>query len=78
MLYARKINRRINSGIYLGPTQGLSSPKSNRQACLCTKTNTYSRKCCNGDLIAQGIGNITGVTTIAPLPTTTTTIAPNP
>jgi hypothetical protein len=60
MLYARKINRRINSGIYLGPTQGLSSPKNNRRACLCTKTDTYSRDCCNGDLIAQGIGSIQG------------------
>ena len=60
MLYARKINRRINSGIYLGPTQGLSSPKNNRRACLCTNTDTYSRECCNGDLIAQGIGNIQG------------------
>jgi hypothetical protein len=64
MLYARKINRRINSGIYLGPTQGLSSPKNNRRACLCTKTDTYSRACCNGDLIAQGIGNIQGTTPV--------------
>jgi len=72
MLYARKINRRINSGIYLGPTQGLSSPKNNRRACLCTKKNTYSRECCNGDLIAQGIGSIQGTTTAAPLSTTTT------
>jgi hypothetical protein len=48
----------INSGIYIGPTQGLSSPKNDRRSCLCTNTNTYSRKCCNGNLIAQGIGVI--------------------
>jgi len=54
------INRLNNTGIYIGPTQGLSSPKNNRQGCLCPKTLTYSRKCCNGDLIAQGIGNVGG------------------
>jgi hypothetical protein len=48
----------INSGIYIGPTQGLSSPKNDRRSCLCTHSNTYSRKCCNGNLIAQGIGVI--------------------
>jgi hypothetical protein len=48
----------INSGIYIGPTQGLSSPKNSRRSCLCTHTNTYSRKCCNGNLIAQGVGVI--------------------
>lgn len=58
--YARQISRNINSGIYLGPTQGLSSPKNNRRACLCTDRNTYSRDCCNGNLIAQGVGNIQG------------------
>jgi len=51
----------INSGIYIGPTQGLSSPKNDRRSCLCTNTNTYSRKCCNGNLIAQGIGVIQGI-----------------
>jgi hypothetical protein len=44
------------SGVYLGPTRGKSSPKNNRRACLCAKSNTYSRKCCNGALIEQGIG----------------------
>ena len=52
------VNRENNSGIYIGPTQGLSSPKNSRRACLCINTNTYSRKCCNGALIEQGIGNI--------------------
>jgi len=39
---------RDTSGIYLGPTQG--------KACLCANSNTYSRKCCNGALVEQGIG----------------------
>jgi hypothetical protein len=30
------------------------------QACLCKDQLTYSRKCCEGYLINQGIGNITG------------------
>jgi hypothetical protein len=44
------------SGIYIGPTQGKSSPKNSRRACLCLNSNTYSRKCCNGALLEQGIG----------------------
>lgn len=48
----------INSGIYLGPTRGLSSPKNDRRGCLCLHSNTYSRKCCNGALMEQGIGVI--------------------
>lgn len=47
---------KATSGIYLGPTRGKSSPKNNRQACLCANSNTYSRKCCDGALIQQGIG----------------------
>ena len=35
------------------------SPKGTKRACLCPD-NTYSRKCCDGSLQAQGIGNITG------------------
>ena len=52
------VNRQNNSGIYLGPTKGLSSPKDSRRACLCMHTNTYDRRCCNGYLIEQGIGVI--------------------
>ena len=48
------------SGVYIGPTRGKSSPKNSRRACLCLQTNTYSRKCCNGALQQQGIGNIQG------------------
>ena len=43
-------------GIYIGPTQGLSSPKNSRRGCLCKDSNTYSTKCCDGYLINQGIG----------------------
>lgn len=37
-----------------------SSPRTNRRACLCKGKNTYSRKCCKGKLINQGIGDIGG------------------
>jgi hypothetical protein len=41
------------------PTQGLSSPrKSSRVGCLCRNKNTYSIKCCDKSLGAQGIGLI--------------------
>jgi hypothetical protein len=50
----------INSGIYIGPTRGLSSPKNSRRSCLCLHSNTYSRKCCNGALLEQGVGVIQG------------------
>lgn len=52
------VNRENNSGIYLGPTRGLSSPKNNRRGCLCIETDTYDVKCCNGALLEQGIGQI--------------------
>lgn len=34
-----------------------TSPKTSQRACLCDD-NTYSRKCCDGSLQAQGIGTI--------------------
>ena len=34
------------------------------QACLCKDRLTYSRKCCEGYLINQGIGSITGTVVI--------------
>lgn len=34
-----------------------TSPKGGTRGCLC-KDNTYSRKCCDGSLQAQGIGSI--------------------
>jgi len=54
------VNRENASGIYLGPTQGLSSPKNSRRACLCLDSDTYDVKCCNGALMQQGIGVIQG------------------
>jgi hypothetical protein len=46
------------SGIYIGPTQGKSSPKNSRRACLCLNEDTYDVKCCQGALMQQGIGVI--------------------
>ncbi len=54
------VNRENASGIWIGPTKGLSSPKNNRQGCLCLNEDRYGRDCCEGYLINQGIGNITG------------------
>jgi hypothetical protein len=54
------VNRENASGIYIGPTQGLSSPKNSRRACLCLNSNTYDVRCCNGALMNQGIGVIQG------------------
>ena len=41
-------------------TPSWSSPKGGSRGCLCPD-GTYNRKCCDGSLQAQGIGNITGV-----------------
>ena len=38
------------------------SPKNGKRGCLCKGENTYSRKCCDGNLWAQGIGSITRIT----------------
>jgi hypothetical protein len=61
MSYSRRLRKKRASGLYIGPTLGLSSPQNSRQGCLCVKSNTYSTKCCDGYLMNQGIGNITGV-----------------
>lgn len=58
MSFSRKIQKAKRTGIYVGPTQGLSSPKNSRRGCLCLNTNTYSVECCEGYLINQGIGKI--------------------
>ena len=52
------VNRKNMSGIYLGPTRGLSSPKNSRRGCLCLNKDTYDVKCCQGALMQQGIGKI--------------------
>jgi hypothetical protein len=59
MSYSRYQRIKRDSGIYIGPTRGLSSPKNSRRGCLCVHSNTYSTKCCDGALISQGIGQIT-------------------
>lgn len=41
-------------------TPSLTSPKSSKRACLCRDGKRYSRECCNGDIINQGIGPIGG------------------
>ena len=38
-------------------TQGKATGKGGKRGCLC-KDNTYSQKCCDGTLRAQGIGKI--------------------
>ena len=47
---------------------GRSSPRSGNRGCLCWGTSTYgatySRKCCNQDLHAQAIGNVSGQTNL--------------
>lgn len=58
------VNRENNSGIYIGPTRGLSSPKNSRRACLCLDSNTYDVRCCNGALMEQGIGQIESTTPV--------------
>ena len=39
-------------------TLSYSSPKTSSRGCLCPDGRTYSRKCCDGTLEAQGIGSI--------------------
>jgi len=58
MSYSRSKRLRQDTGIYIGPTRGLSSPKNSRRSCLCEHSNTYSRSCCTGALISQGIGQV--------------------
>ena len=38
-------------------TPSRTSPKSGRRGCLCRDRDAYSIECCNGDIIAQGIGS---------------------
>ncbi len=52
------VNRQNSSGIYIGPTRGLSSPKNSRRGCLCLNADIYHVDCCNGALMEQGIGVI--------------------
>ena len=56
MSSSRRIRRGRESGISLGPTRSHSSPKNSRRACLCLDQRTYSKECCEGYLMNQGIG----------------------
>lgn len=67
MSYSRKLRKSRVSGLYIGPTLGLSSPKNSRRGCLCLNSNTYSVNCCDGYLINQGIGPTQGIRTIPAL-----------
>lgn len=61
MSYSRNLRKHRATGLYIGPTQGLSSPKNSRRGCLCANSNNYSVRCCDGYLINQGIGRINQV-----------------
>ena len=54
-------NMRKWSGVYFGDTRGRAIPHNNRRACLCADADVYSRECCEGALINQSIGDISGV-----------------
>jgi hypothetical protein len=41
-------------------TPSNSSPRGGRRGCLCKDGRTYSKKCCDGSLQAQGIGPTSG------------------
>ena len=60
MSYSRKLRKHRASGLYIGPTVSHSSPENSRRGCLCLDSNNYSRSCCEGYLINQGIGRING------------------
>tara|TARA_R110001632_G_C11118885_1_gene393395 strand:- start:69 stop:284 length:216 start_codon:yes stop_codon:yes gene_type:complete len=40
-------------------TYSRSGTKGGKRGCLCADGKTYSSKCCDGSLQAQGIGSIT-------------------
>ena len=45
----------------MGSLPSRTSPKGGQRGCLCKDGKSYSIKCCNGSLQAQGIGVIDGV-----------------
>ena len=46
-----KRNRDVPTG-----RQSRTSPGGGKRGCLCSDNKTYSKRCCNGSLHAQGIG----------------------
>ena len=53
--YKKKIQRTRK----MKKTPSRTSPTGKKRGCLC-KNGTYSSKCCDGSLQAQGIGALTG------------------
>ncbi|MBC8304224.1 MAG: hypothetical protein H8E55_51760 [Pelagibacterales bacterium] len=41
-------------------TVSRTSPVGGNRGCLCPDRLTYDSKCCNGNLINQGVGNLKG------------------
>jgi len=39
-------------------TPSKTSPRNGRRGCLCRDRDAYSIECCNGDIIEQGIGEM--------------------
>jgi len=44
-------------------TPSRTSPRGGRRGCLCKDGKTYSRKCCDGSIGAQGIGSTVNTNT---------------
>lgn len=44
-------------------TVSKTSPRGGNRGCLCADGKTYSSKCCDGSLQAQGIGSTTNQST---------------
>ena len=61
MSYSRSLRKRRETGIYIGPTIGKSSPKNSRRGCLWLDSDTCSTECCDGYLQNQGIGKTESV-----------------
>ena len=38
----------------------VNSPKGGNRGCLCKDSKTYSKDCCKGELINQGVGALVG------------------
>jgi len=38
----------------------VNSPKGGNRGCLCKDKKTYSKDCCKGELINQGVGALVG------------------
>lgn len=58
----------ISRGYYEPPrpkhSYGRAVPRNAMVGCLCADKNTYSKKCCEGYLINQGIGVTIGVAAV--------------